>query len=214
LSRLAHLVFPADTVVARKNRVLDWVIMSSTPRAIRSSLAAILLAALASPACKSNAAADDAGMVPDADLVTCTTETRAPKFEPGMAVTSQNGMYVLKVMKNTYADAMGKVLMVDPTKGVDQWIVEADGAMPAGDDAGVTPTAPVDGLKIDVVPFMPDHNHGTTAVAVKAQGAGTYLIAPLNLYMAGYWEITFDLTDSSGSTPVMDSAIVKICVPD
>jgi hypothetical protein len=32
--------------------------------------------------------------------------------------------------------------------------------------------------------------------------------------MAGYWEITFDLTDLSGDAPVTDSAMVPICVPD
>ena len=199
--------------------------MSSATRAIRASLAATFFPALAlfASACHSNAASDDSGVVPDADLVTCTTETRAPKFEAGMSVTSRQGLFVLKVLKNTYTDPMGKVLIVDPTKGVDQWTVEADGAMPAGDagvtptgdDAGVTLTGPVDGLKINVTPFMPDHNHGTTAVGVAPSGSGgLYLISPLNLYMAGYWEITFDLTDSSGETPVEDSAIVKICVPD
>jgi hypothetical protein len=194
--------------------------MSTATGAIRVSLAATLLAALAvsATACQSNAAADDAGVVPDADLVTCTTETRAPKFDPGMSVASNHGLFMLKVLKNTFTDATNKVLMVDPTKGVDEWTVEADSAMPAGDDAGadaaVTAVAPVDGLKISVRPFMPDHNHGTTAVGVSPSGGGLYLIAPLNLYMAGYWEITFDMTDSSGATPVEDNAVVKICVPD
>src|SRR5262249_30701197 len=132
----------------------------------------------------------------------------------GMSVASRQGLFMLKVLQNTFTDATGKVLMVDPTKGVDQWTVEADGAGPTGDDGGVAATGPIDGLKISVVPFMPDHNHGTTAVGVSPSGGGMYLIAPLNLYMAGYWEITFDMTDSSGATPVEDKAVVKVCVPD
>jgi len=70
-------------------------------------------------------------------------------------------------------------------------------------------------MSITVSPYMPDHRHGTTAVGVTAAGAGTYRIYPLNLYMAGYWEITFNLTDTSaGDAPVTDSAMFPICVPD
>jgi len=110
------------------------------------------------------------------------------------------------VLKNTFTDASGQVLTEDPAKGVDVWTIETD---------DVATSAPVDGLSIAVKPYMPDHGHGTTAVGVMPAGGGTYTIAPLNLYMAGYWEITFNLTDSSSSdAPMTDSAVVKVCVPD
>jgi hypothetical protein len=180
--------------------------MASESRAVRHFLTAIAVAGLALPACHSTSQADDAGVVADADFVTCLGETRAPPFVGGMQVMSRNGTFVLKVLANTYTDGMGKVITGKPAKGVDQWMIETDVA---------SSSAPIDGLAMDVVPFMPDHGHGTSvAVTVTPEGSGRYMISPLYLYMAGYWEITFDITDSSGATPVTDSAIVKVCVPD
>jgi hypothetical protein len=206
LSLLARGAFATHDGTTGENRVLDLPAMASEPRALRHFFTAIALAALALPACHSTSQADDAGVLADADFVTCVGETRAPPFAQGMQVTSRNGTFVLKVLANTYTDGMGKVVTGKPAKGVDQWMIETDVA---------SSSAPVDGLAMDVVPFMPDHGHGTSvAVAVTPEGSGTYLIAPLYLYMAGYWEITFDITDSSGATPVTDTAIVKVCVPD
>ena len=166
----------------------------------------LLAAALTGSGCKSTgAAADDSGVASDAEFVNCATQTLAPPFRQGMQVTSQTGTYLLKVLKNTFTDATGMVLTVDPAKGIDVWTIEIDAA-----SAGT----PVDGMSIAVRPYMPLHFHGTTSVGVMAVGGGTYTISPLNLYMAGYWEITFNLTDMSGDAPVTDSAMVPICIPD
>lgn len=80
--------------------------------------------------------------------------------------------------------------------------ISADPAPPARDDNtwvlnfSDSNGAPLDGLEIEVTPTMPDHGHGTPAVAeVTATGvAGEYRITPVNLFMAGYWEIALDLT--------------------
>jgi hypothetical protein len=180
--------------------------MRTAARVVGRSAVAIAVAACAGSGCKSNAAAaDDGGVMGDADFVNCDAETRAPRFQPGLQVTSRNGTYLLKVLRNTFTDAAGTVLNIDPAKGVDVWTIETDAA---------GPDRPVDGMSIAVHPYMPDHRHGTTPVGVMPAGGGTYTISPLNLYMAGYWEITFDLTDLSGDAPVTDSAMVPICVPD
>jgi hypothetical protein len=181
--------------------------MRSAPSGFGPWLVAILIAC-GLCACKSSGAADDAGVVGDADFVNCAAESRATPFPAGggIQVTSRNGGYVVKALQNTFVDDKGKVLIVAPTKGIDSWTIETDRAATG---------TPIDGMSIAVHPYMPDHRHGTTAVGVTAAGAGTYTIYPLNLYMAGYWEITFDLTDvSAGDAPVTDSAMFPICVPD
>lgn len=51
--------------------------------------------------------------------------------------------------------------------------------------------APLDGATLSVVPFMPDHGHGTAAVpVVTPQGNGTYEVSNIYLPMAGLWKIT------------------------
>ena len=166
----------------------------------RAALLSVLAGASTSACHK--AAADP---VPDADFVSCASEARATPYQPGMQVTSGSGMFVMKLLSNTFTDDMGKVLDEAFAKGVDVWTIEADAA---------TTMTPVDGLRISVRPWMPDHGHGTTSVGVTPTGGGLYTISPLNLYMAGYWEITLTLVDSSGDAPVTDTAVLKICVPD
>jgi len=179
--------------------------MRSAASGVVPWLVAILLACGLS-ACKSSGATDDAGAIGDADFVNCAAETRATPFQPGMQVTSRSGGYVVKALQNTFVDPNKQVLTIPPAKGIDTWTIETDRAATG---------TPVDGMSITVSPYMPDHRHGTTAVGVTAAGAGTYTINPLNLYMAGYWEITFNLTDpSAGDAPVTDSAMFPICVPD
>jgi hypothetical protein len=137
------------------------------------------------------------------DFIDCSAETRATPYKPGLAETSISGAWIVKLVKNTFA-VNGAALAQAPTKGTDTWTIEVDDAVTA---------MPVDGIVTGVSPWMPDHRHGTTPVMVSAAGPGTYTLAPLYLYMSGYWEITVDLTSSAGGAPT-DSAMFPICVPD
>lgn len=172
-------------------------------------------AGAALPACHSTA---DAPM--DADFVTCNAEPRATPYQPGMQVTSTNGTFIVKLLSNTFTDSSGKPQDEAFAKGNDVWSVETDD--------GTTMT-PLDDLSITVAPYMPDHRHGTTPVGVMAAGTpGVYTIQPVNLYMAGYWEVTFDIVkappvdatdpdggaDATPAAPIEDKAVLKICVPD
>jgi YtkA-like len=50
--------------------------------------------------------------------------------------------------------------------------------------------APVDGLTLTVVPWMPAHGHGTSVQpVVTEEGPGVFIVQPLYLYMAGQWEL-------------------------
>jgi YtkA-like len=63
--------------------------------------------------------------------------------------------------------------------------------------------------RIEVIPYMPDHGHGTAvAVEVYEEAPGRYRLAPINLRMPGYWEITLTLTGDSG----VQSIMVPVCV--
>ena len=70
--------------------------------------------------------------------------------------------------------------------------------------------APLDAT-ITVTPMMPDHGHGTPVEAVVTPSAdtpGEYEISPINLFMAGLWEVTLDLDLSEAS----DSVVFAFCV--
>jgi hypothetical protein len=156
----------------------------------------------------------------DADFVVCTAEPRATPYQPGMQVTSTNGVFIVKLLSNMFTDSSGKTMDEAFVKGYDVWSVETDRA---------SNMAPLDGLSISVSPYMPDHKHGTTPVGVMPTGSGgIYTMSPVNLYMAGYWEVTFNIvetppaaaTDPDGGAdaappaPISDTAVLKICVPD
>lgn len=139
-----------------------------------------------------------------ADFIDCAAETRATPYTPGMKEPSLAGAWVVRLLDNTFLVG-GKPQSQPPAKGSDTWIIEVD-------DASGRPT---DGVVTGVSPYMPDHRHGTTPVMVVAAGSGTYTLAPLYLYMSGYWEITVALagTSTAGAANT-DSAMFPICIPD
>jgi hypothetical protein len=68
--------------------------------------------------------------------------------------------------------------------------------------------APIDGLDVVAVPWMPAHGHGTTAkTTVEPQGDGVYQITDVYLYMDGTWELRSSLTAGTavdGVSPTFD----------
>jgi len=121
----------------------------------------------------------------------CEAETRAQPYMPGMTELSRQGMFTAKLLQSEPGP---------PSKGNNAWTVQIL------DSAGV----PVDGMTMKATPFMPDHAHGTgvKAVVTPTGSDGTYGIAPLYLFMAGYWEVTLNLT--SGST--RDDVVFPVCI--
>jgi hypothetical protein len=69
--------------------------------------------------------------------------------------------------------------------------------------------APVEGLALDVMPFMPDMGHGaSTMPTIREEGGGKYLLTGVAMYMAGRWELR---TTMSGA--VDDTAVVTLQIP-
>jgi len=122
------------------------------------------------------------------------TDARADAWTLPIAKASKNGSFDVTLLSS----AASPPLIGDLTEWTVQ-VADAQGAM-------------VDGATIDVKPFMPDHGHGTDAVAhVTAAGApGQYAIQPLYLFMAGYWTVT--LTITSGA--VTDTVVYSVCLTD
>jgi YtkA-like len=66
---------------------------------------------------------------------------------------------------------------------------------------------PVDGLTLEVVPWMPAMGHGTSVVpVVSAAGRGIYVIDEVSLFMPGRWELrtVFSGSTSDHAAPAFD----------
>jgi YtkA-like protein len=121
-------------------------------------------------------------------------DTRADNWVLPIAKPSVNGSFQVTLL----ASAASPPVIGDLTDWTLQ-VADAKGAM-------------VTGATITATPFMPDHGHGTSAVAhVTADvTAGQYDVMPLYLFMAGYWTITFTITDGS----VTDTVVYSVCLAD
>ena len=68
--------------------------------------------------------------------------------------------------------------------------------------------APVDGLALSVVPWMPAMGHGTSILAeVTPKGGGVYLVTDVSFFMPGDWELR-----TSVSGPVSDHVAPVVTV--
>jgi hypothetical protein len=126
-------------------------------------------------------------------LYSCETETRAVPYEPNLTRTSAAGDYT------------AVLVAADPTppirKGNNTWTVEIRDAS----------QMPVDGLAITPTAIMPDHGHPPSVKpTATAAGGGRYTIMPLDLFMAGYWEVTLTFQPPTGDK---ESVLFNICVP-
>ncbi|MFO0591026.1 MAG: FixH family protein [Polyangiaceae bacterium] len=79
--------------------------------------------------------------------------------------------------------------------------VELRVATPAG--------APVDGLELTALPWMPDMGHGASVKpSVAPDGDGRYLVTNVEMFMPGRWELRLQTTGA-----VEDSAKVSFQIP-
>lgn len=67
--------------------------------------------------------------------------------------------------------------------------------------------APLDGLGVQVQPFMPAMGHGSSVKPqVSASGSGRYVARNVDLFMPGRWELRTSITGAieDHATPVLD----------
>jgi hypothetical protein len=149
----------------------------------------------------------------DAEFYSCAEETRAIPYTQGMTLDSSGGAFALTVLDSTFADKNGVPRSQAPAKGTNVWTVRI---------TNVATGAPLDGATIKVTPRMPDHpNHGTLDVVVTPIEPGTYDVEPLYLWMAGLWNVKFEIQGAAGvagaggaaGAPVPETATFPICIP-
>jgi YtkA-like len=103
----------------------------------------------------------------------------------------------------TVASASGQ-LNIDVWWSPLQPTVGYDAAQLAIDDAS---GAPVAGLTVTIVPFMPAHGHGASvAPTVSETAPGIYVATPLDFFMAGHWELMTAMSRVAGDAASAGSA--------
>ena len=70
---------------------------------------------------------------------------------------------------------------------------------------------PLDGATLQVVPWMPDHGHGSSVKpTVNAMGGGVYDVTNLYYVMPGLWQLTMTVTPPGSTTG--DTAVFNFCI--
>jgi hypothetical protein len=136
---------------------------------------------------------DSDGHHGDAAPVNCEVETRDDDYVAGLSRTGDGTIEVVLV-ESTPAP---------PAKGNNTWHLRVL------DSAGT----PLDGLTVQVTPFMPDHGHGTpvTTEVTELAEPGEYEVALVNLWMPGLWEVTVEVDDPA-QAEVSDSVVFRFCI--
>ncbi len=67
---------------------------------------------------------------------------------------------------------------------------------------------PVDGLTLEVVPWMPAMGHSTSVVpTVSAVGSGVYDLSNVYLFMAGQWQLRTTITGGAADSATPELAV-------
>jgi len=122
----------------------------------------------------------------------CANQTGADTYAQGLQKKGAQGLFTVTLL----ASQPGP-----PAVGVNTWNLQVR-------DAGGATRAD---LQIKALPWMPEHNHGTSvkAAVTPVDTDGTYTVTPLYLYMAGLWQVTLQL-----QTPTLaaDQVIFTFCL--
>jgi hypothetical protein len=122
----------------------------------------------------------------------CAGDPRTQVYAAGLERASADG-----TMKVSFVAAQP----APPQKGTNTWTVHVT-------DAG---GKAVDGATIDVKPFMPDHNHGSSITPqVVPMGSGDYHVELLDFFMPGVWQSTLTITPAGGGAPT--TVVFTFCV--
>jgi hypothetical protein len=140
----------------------------------------------------SGANPNDAGPIDSGPVVTCEKDPRVDTYVANLTKTSTGGGLKVTLMASDPAP---------PIRGTNNWTLRVtDGAGKPLSNAGIT-----------VVPFMPDHGHGTSVKpTVAAQDDGKYSVTNVYFFMPGVWRVTVAMPSDAGAG---ESALFFFCVP-
>ena len=112
-------------------------------------------------------------------------------YASGLTVTSTSGSHKYVLLTSDPAP---------PARGNDTWTIKITDAQGNA----------LSGLSASVLPFMPDHGHGTSVNAsITPNSDGTYTVTPLYFFMPGVWRISFSVPPNQMS----DVGNFYFCVP-
>lgn len=143
---------------------------------------------LASPAAGCSSASSDPVVTADPDTGADETGGDArvvdPRFDhvPNSEVNSTSGVLHVALRTSPYPATLGPTAF----------------EITVTDQSGV----PVDGLTLDVTPWMPAHGHGTTTKPVATPtGFGRYTTTTANISMVGKWILKINITGGTLTAP-------------
>ena len=142
--------------------------------------------ALALAAC----AGDDGG---DDTTYNCEADDRDEAFTIDLARTGAGGV------RFTIVSAVPAL----PIRGDNAWVIDVD--------RGGAPLTATDAT-FKLTPFMPDHRHGTGIKTIWTPDPvtpGRFTVSPINLWMPGVWEVTFEETPTGGAR---DQVVFTFCI--
>jgi len=147
-------------------------------RLAQITAAAVALAGIAAlaPACSSSSGGDGSTGGTSGAVTTmsaaCMADTRKDIYTAGLTKQTASGALSIELMNATPAP---------PQKESNALVLKVASA------GG----APVDGATLSVVPFMPDHGHGSSVKpTVTPMGGGLYDVSNVYLPMPGLWRLT------------------------
>lgn len=125
----------------------------------------------------------------------CAGESRNDEYAVGLAKTGES-------LTVTFVDASP----APPDRGENTWTVMVT-------DAG---GQAVTEAELEVVPWMPDHGHGSSVVVeVTPTGTpGEFQLKPIDLFMAGLWEVRLNFTMPGGGAAetIEEQVVFAFCV--
>lgn len=147
--------------------------------AVSSAVLTLLLACV--PACGNDDTGSSTSSSSGGNATACERDTRKDVYAAGLSKTGA-------AMTVKLLDAQPAPLV----KGTNTLVLQVlDGA-----------GKPVDAATITIVPFMPDHGHGSAVapIVTPAGADGKYNVSKVYLSMAGLWELRMNV-QVPGSTP-------------
>lgn len=121
----------------------------------------------------------------------CDAETRADTYVANLTKAGAMQNFSLRLIESTPRP---------PDRGDNTWALQLlDQNLVAVSTGTVT-----------AKPWMPDHGHGTTPQMhrARATGGGQLHLGPMDLFMPGYWTVTFSV-EADGKE---DTVVFKFCL--
>lgn len=166
---------------------------------------AAFAALLVASACAPTSDDDDTAADDEASDDTAVTQSSADSENHGCAEETRDDDYMLGLeragehLRVRFVDAMP----APPSRYDNIWTIEV---------LDLASDTPIDEVSLEVEPYMPDHNHGTSIVCDVTElmdAPGHLQLDPVNLFMPGLWEVRLHFVLDGD---LSDDVVFRFCV--